>query len=251
MRQAAQVRAAPKGPSPVAPPARRPLGRRPMASRVAGFDSPEEGIARRPPPLRAAPLPSPPPCGSDSGDTPMAQVSICPACSVVGSLDSWCAYTYPTPPHVSHSVVPTLIQAVGRVVPAQGLPADTLSCPPVCLKLCGRCPLRSSCIVASSNVHHCTRQLLSHLAIFLQARRPQRPSPALMSTGRQQEPLLAFGTRVEGPAGASRKQAGSPEAGRGGPRPKVGHLLRLYRLSAAALMLCLAGSLHGAMDKQD
>ena len=79
MRQAALVHAAPKEPSPVAPPARRPQRRRLVSSRAAGFDSPEEGTARKPPPLSAAPLPSPPPSETDSRVTPTAQVSMQPA----------------------------------------------------------------------------------------------------------------------------------------------------------------------------
>lgn len=85
MRQAARVHAAPKGPSPVAPPARRPQGRRQLAARATGFDSPQEGTARSPPPLTAVPLPSPPPCGSDGGDTPTAQVSMQPGRQPQGS----------------------------------------------------------------------------------------------------------------------------------------------------------------------
>ena len=77
MRQAALVHAAPKGPSPKAPPGRKPQARRLVSSRAAGFDSPEEGTARKPPPL-SAPLPSPAPSETDSRDTPTAQVSIQP-----------------------------------------------------------------------------------------------------------------------------------------------------------------------------
>ena len=79
MRLAARVHAAPKGPSPAAPPARRPQGQQLLASRAAGFGSPEEGTARRHPPLAPAPPRSPLPFGSDGGDTPQPQVSICPA----------------------------------------------------------------------------------------------------------------------------------------------------------------------------
>ena len=60
MRQASLVHAAPKGPSPMGPSARKPQGRWVLAPRAARVDSPEEGTARRPSPLSAKPLPSPP-----------------------------------------------------------------------------------------------------------------------------------------------------------------------------------------------
>ena len=44
-----------------------------------------------------------------------------------------------------------------------------------------------------------------------------------MSAGRQRKPLVAFGRRVEGAAGAASKNAGSPAAGRGVLSPQVGH----------------------------
>ena len=68
---------------------------------------------------------------------------------------------------------------------------------------------------------------------FSQARRPQRPSPTVVSTGGQRLPLVAFGRRVQSPA--ARTKAGSPEAGRGVLSPQVGHLSRLCRQSTPAV----------------
>ena len=67
----------------------------------------QEGTPRRPAPLSAKPPPSPSPCGSDSGDTPLPRVSICPAWSEGGSLRT---LQHPVLLHAD------LEQALGRLV---------------------------------------------------------------------------------------------------------------------------------------
>ena len=72
----------------------------------------------------------------------------------------------------------------------------------------------SSRNAATSSIHHCTPQLLSHSVILLTG----TPTPATLTRcgvyGKAAEAPCGFGRRVDGHAGAPLKKAGSPEAGR-------------------------------------
>ena len=96
---------------------------------IQGADSREEGTPHRPLSSTAAPLASPPPCGSDGGDVSQPQVSICPACSLTGSLDSVCPQdSVCTPSYLSLSGA-DLVQAPGPASCCAVLDTCTSCCP--------------------------------------------------------------------------------------------------------------------------